>query len=472
MHFTCGLVYSLDDPYIHLALARQIFLGHYGINPGEVSAPSSSILWPFLLAPLTFTRLSEFFPLVLNVASVLLGVWWIQRWFETYTTPLWALLATTTVAFALNFYGLALTGMENALQVALTAVIGISLMRERLGWPFWLAVIVLPLIRYEGLAISLPALASVFFTPRQRLLSVQAVLAGTAIAATVGGFSVFLNELGLGILPSSVLAKTGLMLGTEIHVAANFLDNVGNQLFFVVVALFAAFLYFCEGRLRACLFLVLVPTVLHLMFGRYGWFGRYHIYFATWILIVFFAAYVRTAFARWMPLNLLLAAGFAAASWSAITCTLTTASGSRNIFDQQKQMATIAGDYLDEPVAVNDLGFVAFHSRKYVLDLGGLASFEALKLRADPATDVWIRRLMDRYQVEHAMVYDSWFARRPTNWIRVATLDLPAPWVTVGDDKVAFYSTSPQAAARLRRALVEYRKSSTQAAMMLVLAPQ
>jgi hypothetical protein len=31
--------YSLDDPYIHLALAQQIIRGHYGLNPGEVSAP-------------------------------------------------------------------------------------------------------------------------------------------------------------------------------------------------------------------------------------------------------------------------------------------------------------------------------------------------------------------------------------------------------------------------------------------------
>ncbi len=132
-------------------------------------------------------------------------------------------------------------------------------------------------------------------------------------------------------------------------------------------------------------------------------------------------------------------------------------------------MATIVRDYLDEPVAVNDLGFVSYYSKRYVLDLGGLASFEALRLRADPASHVWIRRLMDRQQVEHAMVYDSWFERRPANWIRVATLSLPKPWVSVGGDQVAFYSTSPQAAARLRKALAEYRKSSIQAAMMLAL---
>ena len=41
--------YTLDDPYIHLALAKNIWMGNYGINMTELSAPSSSILWPFLL---------------------------------------------------------------------------------------------------------------------------------------------------------------------------------------------------------------------------------------------------------------------------------------------------------------------------------------------------------------------------------------------------------------------------------------
>ena len=44
--------YTLDDAYIHLALAENLAGGHYGVNLGEYSAASSSILWPLLLIPL------------------------------------------------------------------------------------------------------------------------------------------------------------------------------------------------------------------------------------------------------------------------------------------------------------------------------------------------------------------------------------------------------------------------------------
>ena len=40
------LVFTLDDAYIHLAVADQILSGGYGVNPGEFSSPSSSIIWP------------------------------------------------------------------------------------------------------------------------------------------------------------------------------------------------------------------------------------------------------------------------------------------------------------------------------------------------------------------------------------------------------------------------------------------
>jgi len=46
------LVYPLEAAYTHLALAEQISVGHYGLVAGEAAAPSSSILYPFLLAAL------------------------------------------------------------------------------------------------------------------------------------------------------------------------------------------------------------------------------------------------------------------------------------------------------------------------------------------------------------------------------------------------------------------------------------
>src|ERR1700742_688744 len=61
--------FSLDDPYIHLRLAENIVHGTYGINPGEYSAPSSSILWPFLLAPLVALGLGQYAALLLNLAA-------------------------------------------------------------------------------------------------------------------------------------------------------------------------------------------------------------------------------------------------------------------------------------------------------------------------------------------------------------------------------------------------------------------
>ena len=468
VHFTCGVVYSLDDPYIHLALARQILHGHYGINPGEFSAPSSSILWPFLLAPVAFTRLSDFLPLVINLGALVVAVWWLQRWLETWLSPWWALMATAALAFALNLYGPVLTGMENSLQVTLVIIIALSLMRERLAWPFWLALVLLPLIRYEGLAISLPVLAFLVLSPGRR---VAALAAGAAIAIVVIGFSLYLCRHGVGYLPSSVLAKTGLTLLQKLPGLDTVWNNIEQQLFFVAIALFAAVLFVREGTVYEAVLLVLAPTAAHLLFGRYGWFGRYHIYIAAWIVILFVTVYARAGLAKARFLSAALAVWFAYASLDSMIATLTTPLGSRNIADQQKQMAIIARDYLDEPVAVNDLGFVSYYARRYILDLGGLASYEALQARANPATDAWVADLMGRHHVEQAMVYDNLYPRRPANWIRVATLHLPLPWVTVGDDKVAFYSTSPEAAARLRQALANYRKSSPQGAMMLELAP-
>ncbi|MFL5332707.1 MAG: hypothetical protein ACJ8H8_05915, partial [Geminicoccaceae bacterium] len=61
--------YPLSGPYIHLALAEQILHGHYGLNPGEPASPSSTILYPLLLAGLGALGLGISSSLLLCLAS-------------------------------------------------------------------------------------------------------------------------------------------------------------------------------------------------------------------------------------------------------------------------------------------------------------------------------------------------------------------------------------------------------------------
>ena len=463
-----GFVYSLDDPYIHLALGRQILQGHYGLNPGEFSAPASSIFWPFLLAPFASTRIAEAVPLVIDLAALTVTLWWIGRWLETYMTRAWALSATVVLALCLNLYGLPITGMEHSVQVMFAAIVVLSLVQDRILWPFWVSVLLLPFIRYEGLALSLPTLAFLFLTGRHRAAT---VIASIAILAGVAGFSAFLYAHSGNPMPASIMAKQGLTFADRLPTFHSIAVNVRAQLFFCVIAAFAGFLYLREGKLLLAVLLVAVPTIGQMIFGQYGSMERYQIYFDMWIGALFVGAYMRSTLPRSTVLNILLLAGLAWGSRGTIPNQLVTSLASRNNHDQQDQMATIAGRYLAEPVAANDIGLIAFRAKVYVLDLWGLASYEALRLRGGRHPETWMEDLMRRHKVEHAFFYDTWFGEHPASWIRVATLTLPAPSVVAGGSQVSLYSTNPEAAARLRAALTAYRQSSLQAAMMLTLTP-
>lgn len=127
------LVFTLDDAYIHLALAENLMQGHYGINLNEYSAPSSSILWPFLLAPFAKLAFANYFILVANtiftaITLLLFGL----MLSPGGTDPASAgdaekktLLNVILILLipACNLIGLIFTGMEHSLQVMLTVAI-------------------------------------------------------------------------------------------------------------------------------------------------------------------------------------------------------------------------------------------------------------------------------------------------------------------------------------------------------------
>ena len=72
-------VYTLDDAYVHLALSEGLAQFHYGVNAGEVSSPSSSILWPFLFAWAAPWAFHEYLPLLVNVVATFAALFVLLR---------------------------------------------------------------------------------------------------------------------------------------------------------------------------------------------------------------------------------------------------------------------------------------------------------------------------------------------------------------------------------------------------------
>lgn len=486
--------YTLDDPYIHLALAKGISNFHYGINPSEASAPSSSILWPFLMAPFAHLQGFRLAPLILN-SVCLLGTLLVLQYlltsrFGVRRDSSW--IVTIILGFCLNIYGLVFTGMEHSLQVFLTVVIASALAQRHLNIWLWSSLLALPLVRYEGLAISLPILCYLAF--QGRVTRTKALFTGLILMIGLVSFSAFLAGIGLGLLPSSVFAKqpattAGTAFGLLKAIASGVLANAYSPPTFTVdgFALLAGFTAWSTNRARVLLLLA-APAILHLCLGRNGWFGRYEVSILLYLLIVSADLFMNQvdslpAFLSSASLGeqtgarriskgstlFSLALIFVVGTKPLWQSTLLTPFAARNIQDQQIQMALIASQYLDRPVAVNDLGAVALSSRRYVLDLWGLGSYDALSLRMAPKNDprLWIPRLMAQKGVRHAFVYDSWFPETPHNWIRVAILKLPGMKVTPASDVVTLYATSPASADDLTVALVRYKAENPSKASMV-----
>ncbi|MCB2130775.1 MAG: hypothetical protein KDE03_17350 [Rhodobacteraceae bacterium] len=481
--------YPLDDVYIHLAMAEGISRGTYGINPGEAASASSSILFPFLLLPFPGSDLQRLLPLFWNLLAVGGCGWvWGRIVFLAGVTG-WAGAALVLFGpLCLNIPGVGFTGMEAAPHVLASLIVVLGLWRAMSGggvasW-FVAAAIAAPLLRYEGLALTLAAALALWsFGMRRAGLAI-----GLAAIGAVAAFSLFLLHLGLAPLPGSILAKSlaldpqgGAVQRAVLGVAINLSKPAGLLLALLLAgtALLAARVPGMRGGPAGTVLLaVWFSGLAHLIFGQIGWMNRYEPY----ILISLVSAMLLAggggemtagprgpspAPAALASLVVMLAAGaiylpplFGKYVWNP-----------RAIHLQQAQMARFAQDYLKAPVAVNDLGRVAWRNPYYVLDLWGLGSAEARDIRFGPVKPAagWADPLVKRHGVGVAMIYDRWFADAVgTDWVRVATLSTQDPKGVLFDWDVAIYATGADAVAPLRGKLAEFAPGLPEGATLVL----
>lgn len=453
-HFT----YTLDDPYIHLKLAQNILSGHYGLNLSEYSAPSSSILWPFLIAPFAFfDSIFEYIPLIINMICALLSVIVLDKFFVNLPIIQRTLLSIL-IMFTCNVYGIVFTGLEHSLQVLCVVFITYclvyseNLQQKKIRFLFFLSLFLLPLVRYEGLALSMPILLYIYNQGYKK----QALICFFSIMCIVCGFSLFLFSHDLGYLPSSVMTKTVFFHSVgHSSLASIYYNAIGNleNLYHIYIASFGLFLYFLK-RNQFLGVIILTSSVLHLLLGKYGWFGRYEVYQLIFIVMIVLYVLLKIPNQRILFFSII----FTLSIFNLFYYILNTPLSSSNIYHQQVQMAKIT-QMLDDKVALNDIGVVSLKSKHEILDVFGLASIQALKKRMENINNnKWINPLLKEKNVKFIMIYDEWFPNRPNNWIKVATLYLNQQKITPFSSYVSFYAVDLISADKMMRVLQEYAK--------------
>ncbi|HEY4011240.1 MAG TPA: hypothetical protein VGM11_13885 [Acidobacteriaceae bacterium] len=465
--------FALDDPYIHLALAKSIAAGHYGINAGEAASPSSSILWPLLLVPFAAKTWGPLWALALNLlagigAAVVFAIA-VAEWPSRDHRGDEGIRRVVSVVFLVfigNLVGLTFLGMEHTLQVLLAGIAALGLVRvlQHREIPAWIlvATALAPLVRYESLGVSL-AVAIALFGRNQRKLAYA--LLGASIAPLII-FSLFLKHLGLPALPTSVLVKGGVQSAGAISRLVGLVAGSIKQILVpertILLVLFltlAGLAWFERERARRfALAGAAIAAALHMLIGRFGWFHRYEVYVVLFCaLIVLYVLHERPRMLLgWFVLGLLACAGPYIEAWR------TTIEGTRDTYLLQEQMHRFADSYYPGNVAINDLGLVSYgrHPDQYVLDLVGLGSAEAAK-QADKSP-AWMDAITEEHRVGAVMIFRSWFPRVPTDWTRVGAICLLNRPVMLPGSCVQFYATPLEPAADLRNKFIAFARTLPQ----------
>lgn len=472
--FTGGkLIYTLDDPYIHLALAESILEGGYGINSGEYASPSSSILYPFLLAVGLFVGLGEFGPLILSVLSSFLSVWVLSGFIwrvsscdDGRTSIVIFLLMGPAILLAINAVALPMTGMENSIHVfgtilALTGLYRLATDTTR-GTAIYAVVVgtlICATIRFEGLALAIAMCASLYALGYRP----QAFLTAACVTAILAVYATFMTSLGLPIFPSSVMVHSNIVAqasdGNAFGLLKGLLSNTwkfihsrwGDLMALASIAFLAVLL---STSLKQKRIWVLFSTYLfvlsaHIVAGGFGY-GRYEVY-AVAVMLIGCVSIPSTLFRSTAVRFVLPMALFAVGApylWHTVKAPL----ASQNIYQQQYQMHRFVQEFSPGRVGVNDLGYVAFGNDNYVLDLWGLGSEEARRLsRNNQWTPELLNEITLRHDIDYAMIYDMWFRDVPAGWCRVG--NLVTSKVTSASDTVSFYLIERDREEEMRVAL-------------------
>jgi len=481
-------VYTLDDPYIHMAIAKNVVRhGVWGVTPFQFSSSSSSPLWTLgLVLSYALFGVRDLTPFILNLifAGLTLGLVYILL---REQLPGWAVfLALAAVIFFPPLAPLVFSGMEHTAHLfftLLTVALAAKILSQESPSPvlrdgLLISAFLTTAVRYEGLFLIL--ILSILFACRKRWLFAL-LFAGAGVLPLVV-YGVWSAAQGWYFLPNPVILKG--FDGNRLIL--DFLNDVfvrGQPITWKAVYRLGPVLFISRINAHPHLLYLILPSlillvyrrgsfwtpanitnaafvgsaVLHMQFASTGWFYRYEAYvmcFGIYAVAAGLAGHLPgrdgwQGFGNWLfraavviMLAILVSSPLRVRAAKSLK---DTPKASHNIFEQQYQMAFFLRQfYQGQVVAANDIGAINYLADFRLVDLAGLGTREsaAFKLKRTYGSRQ-VAVVAEQYRAQIALVYDSWF-QIPAEWIKVGEWQIRDN-VVCGDDTVSFYAVDPAA---------------------------
>lgn len=441
--------FPLDDTWIHLQFARNLAEGHgFSFNPGVPSSGSSAPLWTLLLAVPLAAGLGPILAAKLLglslVAVTALAAAALTRRLSGDDRA--GLLAGLAVAVTPRMVWAGLSGMEVPLYAALATLAMLAYARAlddrttvRIDWAVW-----------AGLAgwarpetfVAAAILAAAWLLHSARAVQDRRFVAGwwkpvVVLAAVAGGFVALNFYTGGRPLPNTFYAKhygmgalvslaEGRTLDALLDVGRYPLNLLGDAIRWQathdgllfgaslvgILALLGVLGHPAPAGGRALLaVLVLTPIVKGLVAPQPPMLvhdGRYVIHLLVFGLVVCACGVAALArLTRPAVLGALAVAGLVQIAGATVSAMTTYAEEVKNINDLQVQTGRWIAAHTapDARIATNDIGAIAFFSRRFILDTEGLITPEAIWDKR-----MWrIDRFLERTRPDVVVIFPDWY---------------------------------------------------------------
>lgn len=476
-------LYTLDDPYIHMAIAKNLVnSGIWGVTKNEFTSCSSSPLWGLLISLSFFTfGVKDVIPFILNVFFSILTAFVVFKFIRKFTENGFIItFVLLVILFFSPFVTVAFTGLEHSLYAMVIILVTIYIYKiieekenKKSIYILFFLVFLLTSIRYEGMF----AAFSMFliFLYRRKYFVAFLIPLFAFIPFLINGLVSVSNNWSF--FPNSILLKSPVPVSDfwsflKQIFYPRFLNILWahHRILILVVLSIVVFLGFRKSKetqaLKSLIFFFVSVALLHLQFAMTGSLLRYEMYIIAigiFVNAVLLIKYLngKNLFSKliFSFLILLLSVLF---SLSTIKAAKDVSTAATNIYQMQYQMARFTNKfYKEKPIALNDIGAVNYYSDIKCIDLWGLANRDVGIYRREKTYNTEkIYNINKEKNTEISIVFEAWFSQfggLPKNWVEAGKWTIPNN-ITCGADSVTFFATDSLYPERLRSNLKIFSK--------------